>query len=109
MNLRMRTWRDNLHSNELHGNCQSVSGMCIWLFAGDDDREGLLRIKNGVARGTNWVGPIIYMLPRGVACMLSLAHSREAIRQSIACVANRSCKRQARLRSDLTTLSNVIA
>ena len=52
---------------------------------------------------SNGVGPINYMSPRGLACMLSLAHSRVALRRSIAFVANRSCKRQTRLRSDLTT------
>ena len=48
------------------------------------------------------VGPIIYMLPRELACMLCLTSSGKRVGNRLSSFANRSCKRQIRLRSDLS-------
>ena len=60
-------------------------------------------MNKNTCMGTDGVGPIIYMLRR-LSLHALLSSEREAMRRSIAFVANCSCKHQARLRSDLTTV-----
>ncbi len=48
------------------------------------------------------VGPIIYTCRHGLPCMLCLTPSGKRVGNRLSSFANRSCKRQIRLRSDLS-------